>query len=123
MDSARVQSIDALKDFKASLWRFATVAARVLSDAESEMQRIRIWLETEQQSYWRGQIQKRTELATRARDAMLAKKLYKNMDGTPASAVEEEKAMKLAVQRLEEANHKLSYVRRYIQHLQKEMLR
>jgi hypothetical protein len=122
MESARVQSIDALKTFRLSLWKFAEVAARVLTDADGEMQRMRIWLETEQQSYWRGQIQKRSELVTRARDAMLSRKLYKNVDGTHPSAVEEEKALKLAVQRLEEANQKFNHVRRYMQHLQKQIL-
>ncbi|HOW19739.1 MAG TPA: hypothetical protein PLC79_11935, partial [Phycisphaerae bacterium] len=98
------------------------VAARVLSDADAEMQRMRIWLETEQHSYWRNQIQKRSELVARAKDAVLSKKLYKNIDGTRAAAIEEEKALQLAVRRLEEANHKFENVRRYTQRLQKELL-
>jgi hypothetical protein len=122
MESARVQSIDALKTFRTSLWKFAEIAARVLADAESEMQRMRIWLETEQYSHWRGQIQKRGELVTRAKDAVLSKKLYKNIDGTRPSAIDEEKALQLAIRRLEEANHKFDNVRRYTQRLQKELL-
>jgi len=122
MESARVQSIDALKAFRTSLWKFAEVAARILSDADAEMQRMRIWLETEQHSYWRNQIQKRTELVARAKDAVLSKKLYKNIDGTRAGAIEEEKALQLAIRRLEEANHKFENVRRYTQRLQKELL-
>lgn len=122
MDSARVQSIDALKAFKASLWKFGEVAGRVLTDADGEMQRMLIWLEAEQRSYWQGQIRKRSELVTRARDAMLSKKLYKNVDGTRPTAIEEEKALKLAIRRLEEANQKFENVHQYTRRLQKEIL-
>ncbi len=122
MNPANVQSIDALKEFRLALWKFAELAGRALMDAEGEIQRTQIWLETEQDSYWRGQIQRRTELVTRARNALLEKKLYKSTDGGRPSAVDEEKAFKLAVARLDEANQKMQSVRRFIRVLQREVL-
>lgn len=122
MNSARVQSIDAIKAFRISLWKFAEGASRVLDSVDAETQRMLVWLETEQQTYWRGQIQRRTQMVAQAKQALLAKKLYKNADGTRSSAAEEEKALKVAVQRLEEANEKLVNVRRYIPRLQKQIL-
>ncbi len=122
MNRANVQSIDAIKAFRLTLLKFGEVAARILNDADGEIQRVLIWLETEQNSYWRGQVIKRSELATRAKNAVLSKKLYKNVDGTPGSAIEEEKALKLALQRVEEAQEKTVNVRKYTQRLQKETL-
>jgi len=122
MDSARVQSVDAIKTFRLALVKFADIAARVLSDADAEMQRMLNWLETEQQSHWCDQVQKRARTVEQCRDAVMAKKLYKTVDGGHASAVEEEKALRLAMQRLEEANVRLANVRRYAQRLQKEIL-
>lgn len=122
MNRASVQSIDSLKTFRVSLWKFAELANRALNDAEAEVQRALVWLETEQRSYWRGQVQKRSELVTRAREAVLAKKLYANVDGTRQTAIEEEKALKVAVLRLEEAREKSDNVRRWLPRLQKEAL-
>jgi hypothetical protein len=122
MNAARVQSIDAIKSFRLSLAKFADIAGRILNNADAEMQRMLNWLETEQQSYWRDQVQKRTRTVAQAKDALMQKKLYKTIDGGHPSAVEEEKAFRLAVQRLEEADRKLVNVRRHAQRLQKEIL-
>lgn len=122
MSSARVQSIDALKDFRVTLCKFSETAKSVLGDVESEMGKVLNWLETEQPAYWQGQIRHRTESVAKAKQAVLIKKLTRNVDGTQGSAVEEEKALRIAQARLEEANLKLGFVRRYARELQKEIL-
>lgn len=122
MSGARVQSIEALKAFRRALCQFAATAGNVLNDAEAELQRVLNWLETEQDSYWEGQIRRRGEEVALARQAVLVKKLSRHADGSPGSAVEEEKALRAAVRRLEEAKQKLAGVRQYARRLQKEML-
>ncbi|HQN19566.1 MAG TPA: hypothetical protein PKV86_10515 [Syntrophobacteraceae bacterium] len=122
MSTAQVQSIDLLKDFRIRLWKFAETAGNVLSDAEGEMERALVWLDTEQQSYWKDQIVKRTQLLAVAKQALLVKKLAKRADGSHPPVVEEEKAVKLAVQRLEEAEYKLAAVHRWRREFQKEIL-
>ncbi len=67
-EGAKVNSLDALKHFKTYLWKFAESANLALADAESEMQRMLLWLETEQYTYWQTQIRKRTEILSRARN-------------------------------------------------------
>jgi hypothetical protein len=121
MATAKVDSIDSLRALKIALVKFAEGATVALGDAEAEMQRMLMWLEMEQHTHWQGQIRKRTEEVGRAAERLRYKKLYKHSTGSRQSAVEEEKALALAKRRLEEAEMKLSNVRRYIPRLQKEI--
>jgi hypothetical protein len=118
---ARVESVDALRTFRQALIKFAESANVALADAEGEMNRVQVWLDTEQDSYWQGQIRKRREDVERCRDAVRQKKLYKSPTGNTQSAVDEEKMLKIALNRLEEAEQKLKAVRRYAPRLQKEI--
>ena len=122
MSSVRVQSIEVLTGFRVALCGFADKAASALNDADAAIQRTLNWLQTEQHSYWEGQIRRRTEEVARARQAVLIKKLCRIVDGSPGSAIEEEKALRLAIQRLEEAQQKLGNVGRCARQLQKEIL-
>lgn len=118
---ARVDSVDALQTFRTALVKFAEQVSTSLSDAESEMQRVLVWLETEANTYWSSQIRKRHEIVERCKDAVRQKKLYKSPTGSTQSAVEEEKALRVAMRRLEEAEEKLKNVKRYAPRLQKEI--
>ena len=102
-ETARVESIDALKAFKRALFKFAEGASVALGDAESEVHRAQLWLETEQRSHWNNQLRLRTEAVAKAKEAVRMKKLYKDATGARQSAVEEEKALALAQRRLVEA--------------------
>ena len=108
-----VESIEALKMFRRAIIKFMEAAGVALGDAESEMQRRLNWLENEQDSYWQGQIRKRQEDVSKARDAVRQKKLFKDCAGRTPSADQEEKALRLAIARLEEAERKLAAVRRF----------
>ena len=59
--SARVHSIDTLRMFRIALIKFAEACGTALTDAESEMQRVVLWLEHDQISHWTSQVRKRTE--------------------------------------------------------------
>jgi len=118
---ARVESIDALKGLKTALWKFAEATDVALGDAEAELQRVLAWLEVEQTTYWQGQIRKRHEVTEKAKEALRMKRLYKDSAGKPQSTAEEEKQLRLAQQRLEEAQQKNALVRRSIPRLQKEI--
>jgi hypothetical protein len=120
-ESARVESIEALEVIKRALWKFSEVATVALGDAESDMQRTLIWLESEQRTYWRDQIRKRQDLVVRAAEAVRSKKLFKDSTGATPSAVDEEKALALAKRRLEEAQQKELNVKKYVPILQKEI--
>src|SRR5688572_29688938 len=120
-DRASVDSIDALKHFRRALWKFAEAANSALGDAEGEMQKTLTWLETEQPSYWEHQIRKRHEHCEKCKEAVRMKKLYKGPTGQPQNAMEEEKALRIAQRRLEEAHQKLAVTKSYARKLQKEL--
>ena len=118
---ARIDNVDALREFRTRLIKFAELAQTALADAEGEMQRVLVWLETEANTYWSGQIRKRQEAVEKAKDAVRQKKLFKSPTGSTQSAVEEEKMLRMAQKKLEEAEEKLKNVRRYTPRLQKEI--
>lgn len=118
---ARIDSVDSLRMFRGVLVKFAEVAQVSLADAEGEMQRVLMWLETEASTYWSGQIRKRHEAVEKCKDMVRQKKLFKSPTGSTQSAVEEEKALRMAQKRLEEAEEKLKNVKRYTPRLQKEI--
>ena len=119
---ARVDSIDALRAFRASLWEFAAEVASSIDDAESDLQRTFTWLGTEQTAYWRGQLRKRTELLARAKQALRNKQMYKSPSGGKSSTVEEERAVALAQRRLEEAQEKTVAIKKWLGALPREKL-
>ena len=120
-EGARVDSLDALTLFKSALLKFQEAAQIALSDAEGEMNRVLLWVENEQQSHWQIQIRKCQEAVVRCKEAVRMKKIFKDASGRQQSAVDEEKALTVAVKRLAEAETKLAAVKRWSRQLQKEI--
>lgn len=120
-EGARVESIEALRQFKVAIWKFQEAATVALGDAESEMHRVLVWLETEQGTYWQGQIRKRQEAVARAREALRMKQIFKDAAGRQPTAIEEQKALQAALRQVAEAEQKLVNVKRWTRALQKEV--
>lgn len=120
-EGVRVESIDALKYFRIALIKFAEAANTALGDAESEAQATLRWLEGEMLSHWQTQIRKRHDLVERCKEAVRMKTLFKDASGRTPSAVEEEKALRLAQAKLAEAEQKLASVKKYTRVLQREL--
>jgi hypothetical protein len=77
-----------LKDLRVALCLFAESATNGLLEADSEIQRVGLWLKNEQLRYWKSQIVSRSELLTRAKIALNQKKTHQDAVGraiTPAS--------------------------------------
>jgi hypothetical protein len=118
---ARIESVDALRSFRSAMVKFTENARVALGDAEGEISRMLVWLETEANTYWSSQIRKRHDWVEKCKEAVRQKKLFKSPTGNTQSAVEEEKALRVAIKREEEAVEKLKNVRRYVPRLQKEI--
>ncbi len=119
---ARVNSILALKQLRAALSAFAETAARALEEASTEVQQTCRWLEEDRYPHWRTQVQTRTERFSRAKIALKQKQVFdRTLGGTPSSCVDERKALKIAEQRLREAEYKLSRVKAWSQRIEKEL--
>jgi hypothetical protein len=119
--SARVDSIDALLKLKVALVRFSESVSAALMSAEGDMQRTLQWLEQDQQLYWKGQMRLWHERVQTAMSKLSDKRLFKNVDGSTPSTVEEERALHLARQRYGEAEEKLRNVKRWIPRFRKEI--
>ena len=117
---ARVHNLESLKKLKHALYKFQETVNVALTDAESDMQRTTIWLETEQRTYWVAQLRKRHEAVEKAKQAVREKQLYKDSTGQRSSAVDEMKVLQAAQRQLAEAEQKVAAVKKYIPKMQKE---
>lgn len=113
MPSARVTSIDALKEFRLALANFGEDADAALCSIELEINRFVDWLHYEQMSYWNREVRKRTDKVAEARSDLHKKKLTA-MFGNSPSIVDEQVALKRAKVRLEEAEEKVKTVRKWL---------
>ena len=121
MAEARVESVDAIKNFRRAWLRFAEVANVALTEAEADAVGTLRWLETEQKTYWQNQVRKMTELVSRCDEALRHKKIFKDASGRTPSAVDEEKALAKAKRMKEHAEEKLENVRKYTPRLNREI--
>jgi hypothetical protein len=112
--SARVTSIEALKDFRASLCRFGHDAKEAISATELEIRRVFDWLEAKLQ-YWQKEVRIRQEEVVRAK-AELIQRQYGQRDGRGPGTTDQEIALQRALQRLREAEVKVEKTRQW-QHL------
>jgi hypothetical protein len=122
VEAARVQSVDDIRAFRGVLVKFTEEAQTALISAEAELIRTASWLEGQQTAHWQDEVRKRTAIVGKCKDAIREKRLYKDSTGTYPSAHEEEKALRVAQHRLEEAEQKLAATKKYVRVLQREIL-
>lgn len=118
---ARVESLEVFRQLRSALVKFAEASNNALGDAESEMQRLQMWVENEQSTYWQGQHRKRQAALVKAKEALRQKQLFKDVTGARQSYVDEEKAVAAAMRQVQEAEQKLVNVKRWTRQLEKEI--
>jgi hypothetical protein len=109
--SARVTSIEALREFRASLCRFGHDARDAISAIELEIRRILDALETKLK-YWQKEVGIRQEEVARAK-ADLIQRQYGHRPGSGPGTTEQEIALNKAVRRLQEAEAKVEKTRQW----------
>jgi hypothetical protein len=109
--SARVTSIEALKEFRASLCRFGHDAREAISATELEIRRILDSLEAKVK-YWRNEVGIRQEEVARAK-AELIQRQQSQRHGWGPGTTEQEIALDKAIRRLREAEDKLETTRHW----------
>jgi len=120
--AARVDSTDAIKDFRMYLTKFQESASLAIGDADSDVNRAVRWLEGEGLNLWMSTIRKRQEELAKAEEAYRFKRLYKDASGSMPSAVEEQKAVQIAKRKVADAQEKLANVKRWTRQIQKEIV-
>ncbi len=111
--SAKVLSIQALKDFRIALVTFTEEARNALSGVDMELKRMRDWLERDQLSYWQMQVKRRHEAMMMARTELYRRRI--SQQGSDAiSDTEQKEALKEAQRRLHIAEEKVETVKKLI---------
>lgn len=110
-DSARVTSIDALRDWKEALCVFRADAAEALCANEMEIRRFYDWLD-EQTKYWQNEVRRREDLVVIARSDLVRKKMMVTPTGREPDATEQEKALRKAQAMLRHAEEKVEQARK-----------
>jgi hypothetical protein len=109
---AQVASIEALKDFRADLCTFAERASESLAAVQMAAQRTLDWLD-EQAKYWQREVRRWDDAVTQARTELARRKMIRIGDRAP-DCTEQEKVLRAARLRLEEAEDKLATTRRWL---------
>ncbi len=109
--SARVTSIEALREFRGSLSRFGHDAKEAVCATELEIRRIFDWLEAKLK-YWQREVRIREEEVVRAK-AELIQRQYGKRDGRGPGTTDQEIALEEAIRRLREAEAKVEKTRQW----------
>lgn len=112
--SARVNSLDALKALHAALARYGPEAQEALGAAEIEIRRVFDLLH-DQLKHWQRQVDKRREDVNRARADLTHARALRQ--GERSGYVEQEIALRKAQNRLREAEEKVVVCKRWLLHL------
>lgn len=117
---AKIHSIEALKNAKAALAKFAEDAGALLATVDSDVARMGQWLTHERPAHWKSQVRKREEMVQAARQEISRKQLAAAPE--PASTVLERRALQRAQEKLAEAQKRQQNTRRWIGVWDKESL-
>jgi len=109
--SARVTSIEAIKEFRASLCCFGHDAKEAVCATELEIRRIFDWLEAKLK-FWQKEVRIRQEEVVRAK-AELIQRQYSQRDGRGPGTTDQEIALEKANRRLQEAEAKVEKTRHW----------
>jgi hypothetical protein len=121
MNEARVHSVAALRQFRASLGTFAEIASAALEETSAGIQHTRQWLTEDRYRHWKKQVEARTDQFVQAKLTLKRKQIFdRALAGSPGSCIDEKKALKKAEERLQEAEHKFSRVKGWALQIEKE---
>lgn len=110
--SANVNSLDALRQFRVALVRFAADVEEALVTLELEARRPLEWIEDNRPRYWRQQAHKASDRVNEARVALERCQVRINSED-PKYCYDERKALEKAKRRLQLAEEKIQAVRRW----------
>lgn len=117
-DTANVQSIEAIREIRDALAVFMEDARNALNDTDFDLRRTSDWLTHEQRLYWTAEVRRRSQDMADARSVLHRKQLSKMSGSNPDTSVEE-KDLRIAKMRLEEAEEKVETVRRWVPEIQR----
>jgi len=119
---AKIDSVAALKGFRASVVRFAHAATSAIEELDMQLQRTLIWLQQDRYPYWKARVQQASEAYAQAKIALNQQIVFERaVQGTPSSCIDARKALSKAEQRLSDAQAGLEGVRRWVQEIDRQL--
>lgn len=110
--AADISSPDIIRDFRNHFLRFEERSKQAVSGVRSDCDRVLQWLQREQLQYWKEELRKYEEMVRQTRSQYLLARHGADALRKP-SYVEEEKALRKAERRKEEAEHKIEAVKKW----------
>jgi len=114
---ANVNSIEALDAFRAELILYMSKATPALEEISAEILRMRLWLENDQTLFWQSQVRKRTLALEMAKSDLFSAQ----MSNLKTASSAEVAAVRRAEKALEEAQNKLTTVKRWIRNFSSQV--
>ncbi len=105
-ESARVKSVDALREFREALGTFIEDARNALTSVEMENRRMTEWVNQTQKFYWLNEVKRRREKMNEIRGELHRKKL------SGGGETEAKELVRIANARLREAEEKVEIVKK-----------
>ncbi len=105
-ESAKVGSIDAIREFREALGSFVEDARNALTAVEMENRRLNEWVKNTQRLYWLNEVKRRREKMNEIRGELHRKKL------SGAGETEAKEAVRIANHRLRVAEEKVEIVKK-----------
>ena len=105
-ESAKVKSIDALREFREALLTFIDDARNALTAVEMENRRVSEWVNHTQKFYWINEVKRRREKMNEIRGELHRRKL------SGGGETEAKEAVRIANARLRQAEEKVEIVRK-----------
>jgi hypothetical protein len=117
---ARVSSIDAITQFRASLCNFGVDATNALAGLDLQLRRVFEWLE-QQGDFWVREVRRCEELLFRAKAELLQRKSM-GTGGKGPGYTEQELAVRKALAQLQHAQEKVENCRHWARILPREVM-
>jgi chromosome segregation ATPase len=108
-DRAKVTSLEAIEAFRAKLVLYRDRAGRVLDEVTEDVVRTRVWLQTDRQAFWQGQIRRLARELEQRQQELFSAQLSDLRDAPRL----EQAAVQKAQRALQEAEERLRVVRQW----------
>jgi len=119
-ESARINSVTALRDLKVALNEFIEQINVAFSSVDAEIGRMGQWLQQERPAYYKHAVRRAEDAVTRAKSDISRKQYMRAPE--PVSVVEERKVLEKLKRRLEELQRKQDAVRKWAPRWEREAM-
>jgi hypothetical protein len=120
-DQVKVADVETIARFRAALVQAAETFGLALEEAEGDIERTVVWLQSERPDTWRRRIRKAQDEVVACKGALYRKQEIKATPEARPSVVDERKALERAQRRLEHAEEKLRATKRWANELPRQM--